>query len=109
MKSSSQSPKPYQLRVENPACLEGGLLQGLVDCWRFSYERMAARFNPEAPRRVWLRVVEGMANPGEALGAEIRISASWIRKHPYDLDVMTHEQFHVVQNYGPGAGPGWPS
>ncbi|MBS2039822.1 hypothetical protein JST97_32860 [bacterium] len=97
----------FQLRVENPAGLEPRLLQGLVNCWKHSYERMAGRFNAAAPRKVWLRVLAGMAHPGETLGAEIRISADWIRKHPYDLDVMTHEQFHVVQNYGPGAEPGW--
>ncbi|MDB5262461.1 MAG: secretory protein [Adhaeribacter sp.] len=26
---------------------------------------------------------------------------------PGDIDVVTHKVFHIVQNYGRGAGPGW--
>ena len=98
---------PYQLRVSNPAGLATPLLQGLVDCWRHSYERMAIRFNPQAPRRVNLQAVDKLGHPGVTLGADIRIDAGWIRDNPGDVDVMTHEQFHVIQNYGPGAEPGW--
>lgn len=98
---------PYQLQVNNPAGLEPDLLQGLVKCWQHSYQKMARRFNRQAPALVTLQVVENLGHPGQTLGAEIRIDAGWIRNNPLDLDVMTHEQFHVVQNYAPGAQPGW--
>lgn len=107
MPAASQPVSPFRLRISNPARLESHLLKGLLDCWTHSYQRMAARFNPQAPAQVDLEVVAGMSNPGETNGSRVRISAAWIRSHPGDIDVMTHEQFHVVQNYGPGAQPGW--
>ena len=94
---------PYQLRVKNPARLAAPVLRGLTNCWQHSYQAMANRFNPAAPALVTLQVVEQLGHPGETFEATIRIDAGWLRNHPNDHDVMTHEQFHVVQNYGPGA------
>ena len=42
-----------------------------------------------------------------ATGANgIHVNPDWFRRNPEDLDVMTHEGMHVVQQYTHG-GPGW--
>ena len=106
MLAATHSLNPFRLSVSNPAGLEAQLLQRLVDCFDHSYRKMAVRFNPQAPVQVRLEVGD-LANPGETTGSLIRISAAWMRSNPHDIDVMTHEQFHVVQDYGVGAQPGW--
>jgi hypothetical protein len=32
-----------------------------------------------------------------------------MQKHPEDIDVVTHEVMHIVQNDGRSTGPGWPT
>ncbi len=38
---------------------------------------------------------------------KVTIAASWLHKHPEDIDVVTHEVMHIVQDYGESVGPGW--
>lgn len=72
-----------------------------------SYPRMAADYNPAAPRGVIVQfdpAYEGVAAAG---GDHIRISSSYIAEHPDDIDVIVHEAFHLVQAYRMGNTPGW--
>lgn len=34
-------------------------------------------------------------------------SSAYMAKHPQDVDVVTHEVMHIVQDYGNSVGPGW--
>ena len=43
-----------------------------------------------------------------ATGAgRVVVSFLWMQKHPEDIDVVTHEVMHIVQNYDHSTGPGW--
>jgi hypothetical protein len=44
--------------------------------------------------------------PAECSGDKIAVSADWLRNHPDDLGLFTHELTHVVQSY-PDSNPGW--
>jgi hypothetical protein len=37
----------------------------------------------------------------------VRFNPAWFVKHPEDIDVVTHEVMHIVQNYGGNNVPGW--
>ncbi|RZK52919.1 MAG: secretory protein, partial [Pedobacter sp.] len=43
----------------------------------------------------------------EASGGRILFSAGYMKAHPTDIDVVTHETMHIVQGYGYSAGPVW--
>ena len=38
---------------------------------------------------------------------KVTISNKWLHKRPEDIDVVTHEVMHIVQDYGDSNGPGW--
>jgi len=40
-------------------------------------------------------------------GTIVAFSPVWFKQHPEDIDVVTHEVMHIVQNYGSEAGPWW--
>jgi hypothetical protein len=42
----------------------------------------------------------------ETGGDSVRISPKWLKEHPEDIDVITHEAMHIVQAYRHPV-PGW--
>lgn len=71
------------------------------------YPRQARRFNKKTTRRVTFVVDPDYQGVAAASGGIIRYSPQWMLKNPGDIDVVTHEVFHLVQSYPGGAGPGW--
>ena len=43
----------------------------------------------------------------ETANGKVTINYIWLHKHPEDIDVVTHEVMHIVQDYGDSSGPGW--
>jgi hypothetical protein len=43
----------------------------------------------------------------ETDSGKVTISARWMHLHPEDIDVITHEVMHIVQDYGQSDAPGW--
>lgn len=97
----------YRLTVTDDGQVDPAILGRLLECWQSSYSKMARRFNPGAASLVTLQVDPQFAGAGETVGAHIRIGAAYLSTHPWDCDVMTHEQFHVVQAYGSVDYPVW--
>ncbi len=56
-----------------------------------------------APRLVFEKEMQGVAY---AAGAEIHISAAWVKAHPHDFGMVVHELTHLVQRY-PRNRAGW--
>lgn len=74
-----------------------------------SYPKLIERFeNPEkpAPRRIRLVFEKGLKVPAYCSGAEIHVSVEWLKQHPEDVALLTHELTHAVQAYPP-KGPSW--
>lgn len=73
------------------------------------YPKLVERFeNPKQPasRQIQLVLERGLRAPGQCSGAKIAVSVEWLRKHPDDIGLFTHELVHVVQAY-PKADPTW--
>jgi len=81
--------------------------QRMIDTFFEVYPKEAQRFNPNTATRLTFIIdpsYDGVAATSDEI---IRYSPTWMLQHPNDIDVVTHEAFHVVQAYGSGAGPGW--
>lgn len=86
----------------------------IISTFFATYPRQRSDFHPSAPNSV--RIVmdpsyDGVAYVGEKeKSATITINPAWLRKHPHDTDLVTHEAMHIVQGY-PGyaseQAPSW--
>lgn len=80
--------------------------QRLIDAFFTVYPKEADRFNHQTLRKVTFFIdptYDGVAETGAGVA---RISPDWLKKHPEDIDVVTHEVMHIVQDYEHD-GPGW--
>jgi len=81
--------------------------QRMTDAFFEVYPKEAQRFNPGTLKKVHFIVDPGFSGVAATSGDIIRFNPKWLSDHPEDIDVVTHEAMHIVQNYGSGGGPGW--
>ncbi|MDQ8004776.1 MAG: basic secretory protein-like protein [Pedobacter sp.] len=86
----------------NPA-----LKKRMVETFFKVYPVLANDFNKNADKLVTFHVDTAYKAVAAAGGGRIVYNPGWFIKHPGDIDVVTHEVMHIVQNYGSGGGPGW--
>lgn len=79
----------------------------MVETFFAVYPRLAADFNPDAPRRVTFIMDPDLQGVAGTDGDVVVYSPAWFVSHPGDIDVVTHEIMHVVQAYGANDVPGW--
>jgi len=82
--------------------------QKLEDAFFKVYPKLADTFNKKTLRKVTFIInpeYEGVAATNASSGV-VNLSPEWFRQHPEDIDVVTHEVMHIVQNY-PNSDPGW--
>ena len=80
--------------------------QRLIDAFFTVYPEEAARFNKNTLKQVTFFIdptYKGVAETGNGVA---RYSPAWLKEHPEDIDVVTHEVMHIVQDYRHD-GPGW--
>lgn len=78
----------------------------LVQTFFTVYPKMAAEFNPNAPKAATISIETKYHGVAATAGGTIHVNPDWFRRNPEDLDVMTHEGMHVVQQYRQW-DPGW--
>lgn len=71
------------------------------------YPKLVKEYNTKAKKEVLFVVDTAYKAVAEASGGRILFSAGYMKAHPTDVDVVTHEGMHVVQEYGYGSGPVW--
>ncbi len=81
--------------------------QRLVDAFFVVYPQEAKRFNPKTLKKVTFLVNPAYGGVAETGNGTVTYSPKWLRAHPEDIDVVTHEVMHVVQAYPNGSCPGW--
>lgn len=80
--------------------------QRMIDAFFIVYPKEADRFNRNTLRQVVFFIdpdYKGVAETGNGVA---RYNPEWLRSHPEDIDVVTHEVMHIVQNYH-HHNPGW--
>ncbi|WP_169539990.1 basic secretory protein-like protein [Niabella aurantiaca] len=81
--------------------------QELIRTFFRNYPLFIKTFNPKAARTVHFKIDSGYTGVAyaDAGKGSVCYSAGYLRKHPQDVDVVTHEIMHIIQNYP--SGPGW--
>ena len=98
----------YTLTVDDQSPdFDTAVKRRLVEAYFNVYPKEAALYNPRTVKsvRFWIDpLYEGVAEAG---GNTVRFNPNWFKKKPGDIDVVTHEVMHLVQNYPGWSGPGW--
>ena len=80
--------------------------QRLIDAYFEVYPKEAQRFNPHTLRSVNFIIDPAYDGVAETDSGTVRYNPDWFVKHPEDIDVVTHEVMHIVQDYRHDP-PGW--
>lgn len=100
--------KGYELTFEsNYAALDPALKQRLISTFFEVYPKLAKEYNPNTSKQVKFLVDTAYDGVAATSNGMVVYSSNWMDKHPEDIDVVTHEVMHIVQDYGNSVGPGW--
>ena len=93
--------------LNNSTTFDSAVGKRLVEVFFKVYPKEARIYNRETLRKVFFIIDTGYKGVAAASAGIVRFNPKWFESHPKDVDVVTHEVMHIVQNYGDGAGPGW--
>jgi hypothetical protein len=98
----------YNLTLINQdATLDTALLTRMENTFFKVYPELAAAYNPNTLKNVTMVIDTAYKGVAETDNGKVTISSAWMHKRPEDIDVITHEVMHIVQDYGESTGPGW--
>jgi hypothetical protein len=92
---------------ENTDAFSAITKQKMIDAFFKVYPQEMNRFNPDAATEVIFMIDSTYKGVAATSGRYVRFNPLWFSKHPEDIDVVTHEVMHIVQNYGQNKVPGW--
>ena len=78
----------------------------LIETFFTVYPAEACRFNPHTARKVVFVIDPGYKGVAATSGDSTYFNPQWLKVHPEDIDVVTHEVMHIVQAYRYPV-PGW--
>ncbi|RZJ20295.1 MAG: secretory protein, partial [Acinetobacter sp.] len=80
--------------------LDQNVKKNLIDTYFKVYPKLVKTYNKKSTRKVLFVVDTAYKAVAEASGGRILFSAGYMKAHPTDIDVVTHETMHIVQGYG---------
>jgi hypothetical protein len=81
--------------------------QRLVKTFFTVYPELVKTYNKHALKEVTMVIDTAYTGVAATANGRVTISNKWLHKRPEDIDVVTHEVMHIVQDYGDSNGPGW--
>src|ERR1700760_4796579 len=100
--------KGYKLTfINEDATLDTALQQKMVNTFYTVYPELAKTYNKQTLKAVTMVIDTAYKGVAETDNGKVTIASSWMHKRPEDIDVVTHEVMHIVQDYGESVGPGW--
>jgi len=107
-KTTAYNQKGYKLTFINyDATFDAAEQQRLVKTFFTVYPELANAYNPKTLKAVTMVIDTAYDGVAATANGKVTISNKWLHKHPEDIDVVTHEVMHIVQDYGDSNGPGW--
>jgi len=91
----------------NDPNLDLAVKEKLISTFFKVYPELAKEYNKKTVKEVYMMIDTAYTGVAETDNAHVRISSKWMHKKPEDIDVVTHEVMHIVQDYGQSNGPGW--
>lgn len=111
IEKDSVTKNPYTLVFINPdtAFAKRGieLKQRMEDAFFTVYPLETAAFNSNSAHKVVFVIDPGYDGVAESWSDTVRFNPVYMLRFPADVDVVTHEVMHIVQEYGYSAGPDW--
>lgn len=83
------------------------LKKRLIDTYFLNYPKLAKAFNSDTRKQVTFVIDPDYQGVAATAGGIVRFSPAWFAKNPSDIDVVTHEVMHIVQDYPSDTGPWW--
>ena len=98
----------YQLKfTNNSPDFSTALRAKMIATFFQVYPQLVNTFNKKAAKEVTFNIDTAFKGVAGAGGGQVVFNPDWFKKHPGDIDVVTHEVMHIVQDYGNTNGPGW--
>lgn len=98
----------YTLTFEsNYVELDPKLKKRMIEAFFEVYPKLAKEYNPNTLKEVKFFVDTAYKGVAATSNGSVVYASNWMKTHPEDIDVVTHEVMHIVQNYGRSLGPGW--
>jgi hypothetical protein len=108
MRRDSLTQQGYTLVfINQDSALAPATKQRMTNAFFQVYPLEAKRFNPKTLRKVTFFVNPAYTGVAATDNGLVDYNPQWLREHPEDLDVVTHEVMHIVQAYPNGSAPGW--
>lgn len=102
------SKKGYQLQFSsNDINLDPALKTRMINTFFEVYPKLAKAYNENTLKEVKFKVDTAYQGVAATSNGQVVFASKWLKSHPEDIDVVTHEVMHIVQNYGRSVGPGW--
>jgi hypothetical protein len=79
----------------------------MIEAFFNVYPAEAKVYNKNTLKRVTFLIDPEYKGVAETDGGVVRYNPHWMLRKPADIDVVTHEVMHIVQEYGYSAGPVW--
>jgi len=83
------------------------LQQKLIDVFFIVYPKLAKEYNHKTLKKVEFFIDTSYHGVAATNNGRVVFSETYMTRHPADIDVVTHEVMHIVQDYGNSVGPGW--
>lgn len=108
LEKDSITKKGITLIVINKAKdLDPAVMKKMINTFFTVYPKEAAAYNKATLKKVTFVFDPAYGGVAECGGGVITYSPKWMKQNPEDIDVVTHESMHIVQDYPGDAGPGW--
>ncbi|MXV16587.1 basic secretory protein-like protein [Hufsiella ginkgonis] len=100
--------KGYKLTFTNQdATFPDTLKDKLIKTFFEVYPKLAKEYNRQTLKEVTFVIDTAYKGVAATSNGRVVFSSKYMRSHAGDIDVVTHEVMHIVQNYGRSVGPGW--
>jgi hypothetical protein len=98
----------YTLIVSgNDDHFDNAIKQKLISTFFKVYPEIVNEYNKKSSRQVSFFIDTAYDGVAATDNGRVVFSASYMTKHPNDIDVVTHEVMHIAQDYGNTNGPWW--
>lgn len=98
----------YQLTViTKDLTFSKTIKESLVKTFFTVYPEIALAYNPGITNKVTFIIDPTYDGVAATTNAVVTFSSKYMTQNPNDIDVVTHEVTHIVQDYGNSTYPGW--
>ncbi len=98
----------YELTVINQdASFNKPLKENLIKTFFSVYPKLAKAYNSGTLKKVTFVIDTAYKGVAATANGRVSFSAKYMSSHVGDIDVVTHEVMHIVQDYGNSVGPWW--